>query len=102
MNATEVHNPSREASVGKVDMTTNDHLSAPTRYVEADDRRKVHRPLILQVAVTLEHVFRVDADPGHLDEDVAHAHLRIRHVLIVHHFRAAVRAHNRSFHVLFR
>ena len=43
MNATEVHNPSREASVGKVDMTTNDHLSAPTRYVEADGIRYAYR-----------------------------------------------------------
>ena len=43
MNATEVHNPSREASVGKDDMTTNDHLSAPTRYVEADGIRYAYR-----------------------------------------------------------
>ena len=43
MNATEVHSPSRDASMGMVDMTTNDHLTAPIRYVEADGIRYAYR-----------------------------------------------------------
>jgi pimeloyl-ACP methyl ester carboxylesterase len=43
VNVTEVHSPSRDASVGKVDMTTDDHLSAPTRYVETDGIRYAYR-----------------------------------------------------------
>ena len=73
-----------------------DHRS---RHVQADDRRKVQLPPVLQVAVALEHVFRVDADAGHLDEDVARARLGIRHILIFHHFRTAVRAHYRCLHL---
>src|SRR5271165_424463 len=50
-------------------------------------------------AVALEHVFRVDADAGHPDQDVARARLGIRHILIFHHFRTAVRGHHRRLHV---
>jgi hypothetical protein len=71
-----------------------------SRHFQADDRRKVQLPALYD-ATTLEHVFRVDADAGHVDEDIARARLGIRHVLILHHFRTAVRGHHRCFHVSF-